>query len=232
MIPLKDDNPRTAYPVVTMTLIVVNVLVHLYRLTMPDWQVELFYHRYGAVPVEILQGEGVLRLFTSMFLHGGIMHLGGNMLYLYIFGDNVENSMGSARFFLFYVLSGLGAAFTHIFFSPFSTIPMIGASGAISGVLGAYALTFPGARVLILVPIFFFLQTFYIPAFVVLFFWFFMQLGSGLLSLGAGSGGGIAWFAHVGGFVVGMLLVKRFVRYPPRPLGPPPSPRHYFDDDF
>ncbi|HHL73775.1 MAG TPA: rhomboid family intramembrane serine protease [Bacteroidetes bacterium] len=230
MIPLKDDNPRTAYPIVTISLIVINVLVHLYVLSLPAGYAELFYRSYGAIPAAIVQGEGLSRLFTSMFLHGGIMHLGGNMLYLYIFGDNVENSMGSGRFLLFYLLSGLAAALTHIIFSPMSTIPMIGASGAISGVLGAYALTFPGARVLVVIPIFIFLQTFYIPAVVVLFFWFFMQLGSGLLSLGAGSGGGIAWFAHVGGFVAGMALVKRFVRYPPYRLGAPP-PR-YFDDDF
>jgi membrane associated rhomboid family serine protease len=150
-------------------------------------------------------------LLTSMFVHAGFFHFAGNMLYLWIFGNNVEDSMGKIRFAIFYLLCGLGAAFVQIFVSPASRIPMVGASGAISGVLGAYLLLFPHARVLTLIPLGFFTQLVEIPAVIVLGFWIVVQLFNGLLTFNF-SGGGVAWFAHVGGFAVGMLLIGLFKR--------------------
>ena len=210
MIPLKDDNPRTGWPVVNFMLIGLNVLVFMYQLSLPGELAERFAYTFGAVPSRLMQGEAFYTLLTSMFLHGGFMHILFNMLYLYIFGDNVENSMGSLRYLSFYILCGLVAAFSHLVTNPASTVPMVGASGAISGVMGAYAVTYPRARVLVLVPIFFFITTIRVPALFLLMFWFITQLSSGLASLGVQVGGGIAWFAHIGGFVAGAILVKLF----------------------
>jgi membrane associated rhomboid family serine protease len=149
-----------------------------------------------------------LPLFTSMFMHGGWLHLIGNMLFLYVFGDNIEDRLGHLRYLLFYLLAGLGAAFTQIFINPVSQIPMVGASGAIAGVLGAYILLFPTARILTLIPIFFFIQLVELPAYLFLGIWFIMQLVSGMLSLGIGAdAGGVAWWAHIGGFATGAVLL-------------------------
>ncbi len=210
MIPLKDDNPRTGWPVINFILIAINVLVFMYQITLPADLAERFAYTFGAIPARLIQGEGFYTLLTSMFLHGGFMHILFNMLYLYIFGDNVENSMGSLRYLAFYILSGLVAAGSHLVTNPDSTVPMVGASGAISGVMGAYAVTYPRARVLVLVPIFFFITTIRVPALFLLMFWFITQLSSGLASLGLQVGGGIAWFAHIGGFITGAILVKFF----------------------
>lgn len=214
MIPIKDDNPRIRPPVITVALIGVNILVFFYQLQLGP-QVQSFVREFGAIPSQIVRGQDLHTLLTSMFLHGGIMHLGGNMLYLWIFGDNVEGYLGHVRFLLFYMVCGLGAAVAHIFLGGISEIPMIGASGAISGVLGAYLVKYPGARVLVVIPIFWFLDIRRISALFVLGFWFVIQLFSGLMTTYPGSGeprGGVAFWAHVGGFVAGMLLVKLFGR--------------------
>jgi membrane associated rhomboid family serine protease len=219
MIPIRDDNPTTITPIVTVGVIVLNVLVFIYQLSLGR-DGEAFVHVFGAVPGALFGGESyspvppLLTLATSMFLHGGLMHLGGNMLYLWIFGNNIEDVMGHGRFVVFYLLCGVAAAYAHAVTAPDSLVPMIGASGAISGVLGAYLLLFPRARVLTLIPFGIFLHMDYIPAAWLLGFWIVLQFFSGTLSLGS-SGGGVAWFAHVGGFLAGMALIHVFVRRRP-----------------
>ena len=193
------------------SLIILNVIVYLYQLfDLSDPALMQMQREYGAVPARILSGEGLYTVFTAMFLHGGFFHLGGNMLYLYIFGDNVEDTLGHVNYLIFYLACGLGATAGHIVVDPSSTIPMIGASGAVSGVLGAYAMRFPRARVTILVPIFFILTTFRVPAITVLGIWFLIQVGNGVLALGSQISGGIAWFAHIGGFLLGIFLSRMF----------------------
>jgi membrane associated rhomboid family serine protease len=213
MIPLKDDNPRLGFPLVNTLLIVVNIAIFLHQIFLPEGESERFIFAYGAIPEQISRGLSYSSLITSMFLHGGLLHILGNMLYLFIFGDNVEGLMGSGRYLIFYVLCGLGAALSHILIEPASAVPMIGASGAISGVLGAYMISYPKARVLVLLPIIFYVSTFRVPAVLVLGLWFVNQLISAFAGLGGTPGGsGIAWFAHIGGFVVGLLLVKFFAK--------------------
>jgi membrane associated rhomboid family serine protease len=221
MIPLRDDNPTTLTPFFTMAFIATCTLVFAYQATLPPGQDQAFVLQYGAIPSVVLgsaSGEAAtagfpvtLTLFTSMFLHGGWMHLIGNMLYLWIFGNNIEDAMGHLRFLIFYLLCGIAAAFSHTLTDLHSAIPMVGASGAISGVLGAYLLLYPRARVLILIPMGLMTRTMYVPAAVVLGLWFVLQLLSGGASLGQG-GGGVAWFAHVGGFLAGMALIGFFKR--------------------
>jgi membrane associated rhomboid family serine protease len=218
MIPLHDDNPTEISPIVTVTLIILCSLVFFYEVALPPHAGEAFVFQYGAIPAWIFGSSSAprgvpvtLTLLTSMFLHGGWMHLIGNMLYLWIFGNNVEDVMGHVRFVIFYVLCGVLAALSHAFIEPSSTVPMIGASGAISGVLGAYLLLYPHAKVLVFIPIGFWLTRASVPAGFVLGFWFVLQILSGGMSLGQG-GGGVAWFAHVGGFVAGMALISFFKR--------------------
>jgi membrane associated rhomboid family serine protease len=214
MIPLKDNIPSSRIPLITIGLIVINVLVYLNQLTLPPRAAVRFVYLYGLIPVEIAGGELLVQhpvplygtILTSMFVHGGLLHLAGNMLYLWIFGDNVEDRLGRFRFLLFYLLSGVGAAATQILSDPHSQIPMIGASGAISGVLGAYLLLYPHARVVTLVFFGWFIRLIEIRALFVLGFWILVQLASGLLTWGA-QVGGVAWFAHVGGFVAGLVMV-------------------------
>lgn len=206
-IPLKDNNPTIRTPIFTFTLILANVAVYLYQLSLSDNGYG-FIQIYGAIPNEIIQFRNLTGLVTSMFLHGGLLHLLGNMLYLYIFGDNIEDLLGHFKFLGFYLLCGIGATTSHIIFDPYSEIPMVGASGAISGVLGAYLVSFPRARVLVAVPIFIYIfKTFWIPSVIVLGIWFLLQLLFGLVSIGT-AGGGVAWFAHIGGFIFGIVLVK------------------------
>jgi len=222
VIPLHDDNPTEINPIVTIALIVLCALVFLYEVSLPERAGEAFVFYYGAIPASLFGHEAALpenavgfpvtlTLLTSMFLHGGWMHLIGNMLYLWIFGNNVEDAMGHAKFVIFYVVCGVLAAMSHALTDPSSAVPMVGASGAISGVLGAYLLLYPHARVMVLIPLGIFSQATYIPAGFVLGFWFVLQLLSGGMSLGQG-GGGVAWFAHVGGFVAGMALIGLFKR--------------------
>lgn len=213
MIPLYDDNPTRSFSFVTITLIVINVVAFFYELSLPAPVLEQLVHQYGLVPAAVTQ-RGMLSdygtVFTSMFLHGGWAHLIGNMLYLWIFGNNIEDAVGHGRFIVFYLLCGSAAAAAQIVVSPLSTVPMIGASGAVSGVLGAYLLLFPRARVLILVPIWIFLRFVYVPAMLMLILWFALQLLSGLLDRGMNIGGGVAFWAHIGGFVTGLLLIPLF----------------------
>jgi membrane associated rhomboid family serine protease len=221
MIPLHDDNPAHTTAVVTIGLIVLCTLVYLYQASLPPQPGELFVYRFGAIPAtvfgqaalpaEIHGVAPVVVLITSMFLHGSWMHLIGNMLYLWIFGDNVEDAMGHGRFIVFYGLCGILAVFSHAITDPSSTVPMVGASGAISGVLGAYLLLFPRAQVLVLIPLGLYTRTMYVPAALVLGLWFVMQILSGGMSLGR-TGGGVAFFAHVGGFLAGMGLIGLFKR--------------------
>ncbi|MDZ7363502.1 MAG: rhomboid family intramembrane serine protease [candidate division KSB1 bacterium] len=210
MIPLKDDNPRVLIPFFNYGLILCNVAVFIYQFSHPD--PDLFVHAYGAIPAEIMSGQNWSSLITGMFLHGGWLHLLGNMLYLWIFGDNVEGLMGHGRYLIFYLLCGLVATMAHIAVDPTSEIPMVGASGAISGVLGAYVVKFPRARILILVPIVICLTTFRIPALFVLGFWFVKEVISGVVTIKREVGSQVAFFAHVGGFVAGLLFVKFFER--------------------
>jgi membrane associated rhomboid family serine protease len=213
-IPLRDENPTLRFPVVTLLLIALNIGVFVYQVISPQG---LSYHvvRMGVIPYEISHfrslAEGVrlsppVTLFAAMFIHGGILHLAGNMLFLWIFGNNIEDFLGPFRFILFYFLAGLGATFVQVIFSPNSRIPMIGASGAIAGVLGAYLVLYPAAKVLTLVFLFFFIRVVAIPAAYVLGFWLFLQI------LSAGLGGGVAWFAHIGGFLVGIGLIRLITR--------------------
>ena len=214
MIPLKDNIPSSRTPLITIGLIVINVLVYLNQLTLPPRAAVRFVYLYGLIPVEISQWQLLVphpvplygTILTSMFVHGGLFHLAGNMLYLWIFGDNVEDRLGRFRFLLFYLLSGVGAAAAQILSDPHSKIPMVGASGAISGVLGAYLLLYPHARVVTLVFFGWLVRVIEIRALIVLGFWIVVQLVSGLLTWGA-QVGGVAWFAHVGGFVAGLVMV-------------------------
>lgn len=213
-LPLRDENPTNRIPVITIFIIALNCLIFLYQVFSPQG-LDYYTLKMGAIPYEITHFKALahiprlsppLTLFTSMFLHGSLFHLLGNMLFLWIFGNNVEDFLGPFRFFFFYLLSGLGASFTHIVFNPNSQVPVIGASGAIAGVLGAYFILYPRARVLTLVFLFVFIRVVPIPAAYVLGFWFLMQV------LNIGLGGGVAWFAHIGGFLIGVALIKVFSR--------------------
>src|SRR5512141_1084684 len=209
-IPLRDDNPASRFPAVTVFLIAVNTAVFFLQAATPHG-LELAAVRFGAVPYAIthfrsLQGAAafppLLTLLTSMFLHGSLFHLLGNMLYLWIFGNNIEDRLGPVRFGLFYLVCGVAASLTHVLFEPGSRIPMIGASGAIAGVLGAYWIVFPRARVKTFIFLIFYIDVVAIPAGIVLGIWFLLQI------LNVGMGGGVAWFAHIGGFLAGILLIR------------------------
>jgi membrane associated rhomboid family serine protease len=219
MIPLRDANPSHRAPVVTVFLIVVNCLVFFYELSLGEPGFERLVTTAGMVPSRLLTfashpeigfGDAVLPLLSSMFLHGGWLHLIGNMWFLWIFGDNIEDRLGHLKYLLFYLVCGVGAGLAHTLFNLNSNIPTIGASGAVAGVLGGYLLLFPGARVLTLIPAFFLFMV-ELPAYLILLYWLVIQLFSGVVSLGAGSQmQGVAWWAHVGGFVLGLVLVKVF----------------------
>jgi len=237
MIPLKDDNPTEITPVVTIGFIVMCVLVFLYEISLPPQMNEAFVYMYGAIPAvvfghvqlppELMSLPAYGTLISSMFLHGGWMHLIGNMLYLWIFGNNIEDVMGHGKFILFYGICGILAALSHGAIDPESTIPMVGASGAISGVLGAYLLLYPRAQVLVLIPIGFFTQMIHIPAAIVLGLWFVMQVFSGGMSVGH-EGGGVAFFAHIGGFIAGMALIGFFKHPHVRFFNKPHSPNRFY----
>jgi membrane associated rhomboid family serine protease len=214
MIPLRDENPRHGVPVVNSVLIVINILVFLWEMSLGPW-IEPTLERIAFVPAHFWAAGGLLlsikAMFVSMFLHGGWIHLIGNMLYLWIFGDNVEDRLGHFRYLLFYLLCGVAATLAHAVTNPASIVPAVGASGAIAGVLGAYLILFPHARVLTVIPIFLFVTVRELPALIVLGLWFVLQLFTGAATLGAPSaetGGGVAYFAHIGGFVAGMILIK------------------------
>jgi len=212
VIPIGDENAGTIIkPFVNWTLIGLCILVFIYELTLPPPALEALFFEYGAVPAAITQLQNLHSLLTSMFLHGGWWHLIGNMLFLLIFGDNIEDVMGHLSYLLFYLLCGIAAALAQILLDPTSTIPMIGASGAISGVMGAYILLFPHGKVRALVFFGYFGQVVLVPAWVMIGLWFVLQLISGVASLGVASDvGGVAFWAHVGGFIAGALLVWLF----------------------
>ena len=212
MIPLKDDNPTSKRPIVTYFLIGFCVVVFLIQLSSQSYKTGQLFYSYGLIP-SVLMGHNQLpmdlyvvpafvTIFSSMFMHGGFMHLIGNMLYMWIFADNIEDDLGPTKFIIFYLLSGIGAAMTQVLIDTHSQVPMIGASGAIGGVLGAYLINHPKARVLVLIPFGFFSQLIKIKALYVLGFWFILQFIS--------QGGGVAYAAHIGGFVSGMILILFF----------------------
>jgi membrane associated rhomboid family serine protease len=221
MIPFRDNIPSRSYPIVTVSLIIINLLVFIYELSLGR-SLEEFMTQYGVVPAAVFSWPEsnasfqaiLLPFLTSMFLHAGWLHVIGNMWYLWIFGDNVEDRLGHFTFLIFYLLCGLGAGIVHTILNANTVIPSVGASGAIAGVLGAYLISYPFARVLTLVPIFIFIQVIEIPALIVLGFWFFMQFlnGTATLAMTTASQGGVAWWAHVGGFVIGMFLIGLFPR--------------------
>ena len=215
MIPLRDTIRSYNFPVVNWSLIILNTSVFLYQIGLSQSELFSFIRTFGMVPSQIsgLDSASWTTLFTNMFLHGGFFHLISNMWILYIFGDNVEDRLGSIRYLLFYILGGLAANLVQLYFAQGSSVPVIGASGAIAGVLGGYFLLFPRARVITLFLLFFFPWFVEIPAVVFLGFWFVSQLYSGLFSLAMPSGvqmGGIAWWAHIGGFIFGVLMINVF----------------------
>ena len=218
MIPLRDTAPRYSAPFVTVGLIVINTLVFIYQWQLDPFSLEYLFAQNGVVPLRFAEfvagrasaGGAIPPLLTSMFLHGGFLHLLGNMWFLWIFGDNVEDQLGHFRYLVFYLACGLTASLAHIFLNLPSQIPSVGASGAIAGVMAGYMLLFPGARVLTLIP-FFLIFIKELPAWVILLYWIVLQVVSGLTTLGTAvalSQGGVAWWAHVGGFFAGLALVK------------------------
>jgi membrane associated rhomboid family serine protease len=222
LIPIRDNIPSRRAPVVTWTLIALNTLVFLYELGLGPNELQHFTYLFGVVPARYshpdwTRGLGVhiddyWPFLTSMFLHAGWLHIIGNMWTLWIFGDNVEDRMGRWRFLLFYLVTGLAAGLTHTFTNPESTVPSIGASGAIAGVLGAYFVLFPRAQIIVMFPIFFWPFFFQLPAFTYLLFWFLSQVFSGaVFDLGSQGGGGVAWWAHIGGFTAGVVLHRLFL---------------------
>jgi membrane associated rhomboid family serine protease len=225
MLPIRDSVPRLGRPTVTWTLIALNLAVFLYELALPMPQLEALILEYGLTPARYsnlawaqsagLDPENLWPFWTTMFLHGGWMHIIGNMLSLWIFGGSLETRMGSIRFVLFYLVSGLAASLVHFGFNVESAVPAVGASGAIAGVMGGYFLRFPRASVTVLVPILFIPLTFDVPAVLYLGFWFVSQLFSGTLAiLAPAAGGGIAWWAHIGGFLAGLVWVRLCMKQP------------------
>ncbi len=207
MFPIRDHNPSLRTPFVTYALIAVNIAVFLayWPLLSDEIAITRFFDSWAMIPVRVSNGQDIHTLFTSMFLHGGLMHLGGNMLFLWIFGDNLEDELGHLGFLLFYLASGVGADIAQLMAAPGSPIPTVGASGAIAGVMGGYLLLFPKARVDVLIIFIVFFRIFPLPAWAMLIFWFGLQLFSGAaadITLG-----GVAYWAHAGGFVIGFLLV-------------------------
>ncbi|MFN3322666.1 MAG: rhomboid family intramembrane serine protease [Bryobacteraceae bacterium] len=204
MIPLRDSQPSHATPFITMGLIFINVMIFLYQVSLDPYSLHHLIMEYGVVPDRLRP----VTLVTSMFLHGGWLHLIGNMWFLWIFGDNIEDILGHWKFVGFYVGCGVLASLGHVLVHPDSRIPAIGASGAIAGVMGAYILKFPHSRIVTLIPIFFFITTVNIPAYVILLYWFVLQLFSGIGAVvAAQDAAGVAWFAHIGGFIAGMILI-------------------------
>ena len=209
MIPLRDVIPSRTTPYITVTIIVVNALVFVFELRLPLTDRARFIEVYGIVPASVAS----LSLLTSMFLHGGWLHFLGNMLYLWIFGDNVEDRVGHGRFIVFYLTCGLAATLAQVVSNPTSVVPIVGASGAIAGVMGAYFVLFPRSRVLTLLPLFIFWELIEVPAILFLGFWFLLQLLSGVGSVGAGQDfSGIAFWAHIAGFATGAVAIFFFRR--------------------
>jgi len=205
MIPLRSSERTFSPAVMTLTLIIANFLVFFYEIALPPWQLDRFIMHYGIVPDQLHYSQ----LLTSMFIHGGWLHIIGNMWFLWIFGRSIEDLLGHVRYIIFYLVCGIAAALMQVLIDPYSRIPTVGASGAIAGVMGAYLVKFPRARIVTLVPIFFFITTFDLPAAFLLIYWFAIQFFSGVGSVGStqASSSNIAFFAHIGGFICGMVLI-------------------------
>jgi membrane associated rhomboid family serine protease len=225
-------------PILTVGLIIINCLVHFYQMTLPVRAEQLFIYQFGLIPVELthltdmtpeIPFPVLLSPFTSMFLHGDLMHLGGNMLYLWIFGNNIEDYLGHIKFLAFYILSGLAAVLLFTIVEPNGEIPLVGASGAIAGILGAYIIIYPRARVLTFIWIIFFIRLIWLPAVFLLGYWFVLQLIMGVSSMGASQGGGVAWFAHIGGFAFGWLVMRFYNRRRRRPYTSTSSYDDYYN---
>lgn len=237
LIPLKDDNPTTRPPIVTVAVIVICVAVFLYQFTLPEPAGDSFILRWGMVPSRLFgaavagkPGVGVpadlglhpyVTVVTSMFMHGGILHIAGNLLYFWIFANNIEDSFGHLRFAIFYLLCGIAAAMTQALVDTTSGVPMVGASGAIAGVLGSYLILHPRANVTVLFTILIFFRTWVVPAMYVLGFWFAFQIFNAVVNV-AEEGGGVAWFAHIGGFLAGVVLTPLFRQRQAKFIGEPP----------
>ena len=224
MIPLKNLRPRTHFPAITLALIIVNFIIFFYQLTLDPRALQSFILTYSMIPAraqlalahsQYTLAQGFVPLFTSMFLHGGWLHIIGNMWFLWLFGPNAEDRLGHVPYLGFYLVCGLGAGIAQTVFSLGSTIPGLGASGAIAGVLGAYVVFFPSSRILTLVTLFFWWFFARLPAVLFIGLWFAVQFFSGIGSLGSAQAGGVAWWAHVGGFLLGMLLVSGMRRNQP-----------------
>lgn len=218
VIPIGDSVPSRTFPLVNLLIISANVAVFFYELSLGG-RINAFFYDWGVVPAflsDYVEHPGdnssqvLLTPFTAMFMHGGWVHLIGNMVFLWVFGDNIEDALGHLRYLVFYVLAGLGAVALQVFFSPNDLVPMVGASGAIAGVLAAYMVLYPRATVVVLIPLFLFFWTAYVPAIFLIGMWFIIQLMSGLATVGyvTGGSGGVAWWAHVGGFLAGIVLVS------------------------
>ncbi len=210
MLPLRDTEASRKVPIATMSIIVLNIIVFVKQWTLPYDESLYMIYEYAFIPSKFINGlnniESYIPLFTSMFMHGDILHILSNMWSLWLFGDNVEDRMGSFRFFVFYILTGLIAGFAHFISSPLSNVPTVGASGAIAGVMGAYFMMFPHSKIVTLVPFIpFFIR---VPAQIFLFIWFISQLRSGLY----GAVSGVAWWAHIFGFLAGILLYRKFTK--------------------
>jgi len=219
MFPIWDDTPTKKFPLITVILIALNSMIFLYQVSLGE-RFNEFIYSMGLLPFEITHNIDILptgpspiylTIFSSMFMHGSVVHLLGNMLFLWIFGNNVEDYLGRKKFLFFYLICGISAAFTQILFNSDSTVPMVGASGAIAGVLGAYMVLYPRAKITTVIIIIFFIRLIKLPAIVVLGFWIVYQFLYGISSLAATTGeGGVAWFAHIGGFICGIILIKLF----------------------
>jgi len=220
VIPLKDDNPTSSTPIVTYSIIGICVIIFILEISSPLYQSGALFYAWGVIPAalvhnfqvpqEIYRVSPEITLITSMFMHGGFMHLIGNMLYMWIFADNIEDEIGKIKFIIFYLLSGIAAALTQVYMNTESTVPMVGASGAIGGVLGAYIVNHPRAKVVVLIPLGFFSQIIKVPAIFVLGIWFLLQFISSAAS--GTSGGGVAYGAHIGGFIFGVVAILFFNR--------------------
>jgi len=219
MIPLRDENPTRTTPLITYALIALNVIVFIFQTLLGPVN-ETFVYQFALIPSQITSNLSIGSLtdiFTSMFMHAGLAHILGNMLYLWIFGDNVEDAMGKTKFIFFYLIGGAVASLVHIITNPFSAIPTVGASGAIAAVLGAYLVLYPRQRVVTLIPLGFYMRVTLLPASLVLGAWFLLQFFQGVLSLGGPDVGGVAFWAHIGGFASGVVLAKILAKSRPQP---------------
>ncbi len=210
MLPLYDENPTRNFPALTIAIMTANILIYFWGLSVLPAELDRVYYEFGMIPIDVTRSplRGTPTIISSMFLHGGFLHLAGNMLYLWIFGNNIEDTLGKFRFVLFYLVCGAIAAFCHVASNADSNIPMIGASGAIAGILGGYMVLFPQAKVKTLIFLGFFITVVRIPAIVLLLIWMGLQVFNSI-SVSA-EGGGVAWFAHIGGFIAGMVLILPF----------------------